>query len=117
MLQKVPISNYRLGLAAALSTLFFWHASSLANPCDTLTGTYVCETYCPTEGIGGHDQVVQNGQELQLTDGKGAFKGYVSGSKTLIVARIWKENPLKGTLNADCSEIVWTNGSVWVRKK
>ena len=61
--------------------------------------------------------MVQKGQDLLLSDGKGEFKGYVAGSKTVIVARIWKENPLKGTLNADCSEIAWSNGSVWVRKR
>ena len=117
MLQSVPMRRDALGLAAALSTLLSWQASSLANACDSLTGTYVCDKYCPTEGIGGRDEVVQDGQELRLSDGRGEFKGYLSGPRTLIVARIWKENPLKGTLNADCSEIAWTNGSVWVRKK
>src|SRR5262245_18268165 len=92
--EKVPEPHYGCGLTAAVSMLLFCHASSLANSCDTLTGTYVCGKYCPSEGIGGHDQVVQQGDELQLTDGKGEFKGYISGSKTLIVARIWKENPL-----------------------
>ena len=116
MLQKL-VSRSAHGLAATLAALVSWHASSLAGSCDTLTGAYVCEKFCPTEGIGGHVQVVQNGQDLQLSDGKGDFKGYLSGAKTLIVARIWKENPLKGTLNPDCSEIAWTNGSVWIRKK
>jgi hypothetical protein len=89
---------------------------SYAGSCANLTGTYVCEQYCPTEGIGGHDKVVQNGDELQLSNGKESVKGYTSGARAIIATWIWKENPLKGTLNADCSEIDWLNGSVWVKK-
>ena len=39
-------------------------------------------------------------------------KGYLSGggARAIIATWIWKENPLKGTLNADCSEIDWMNG-------
>ena len=80
------------------------------------TGTYICDKYCPTEGIGGYDSVVQDGKELQLSNGKDRFKGYISGARTVIAAWIWKENPLKGTLSADCSEIQWANGSIWIRK-
>ena len=105
-----------LSLTVAASAALFWYSSSFAGSCDTLSGIYVCDKYCPTEGIGGQDKVVQNGQGLQPSDGKGSFKGYISGSKTPIAARIWKVNPLKGTLNTDCSEIAWTNGSIWIRK-
>jgi len=92
--------------------------SSYAGSCVDLTGTYVCQTYCPAEGIGGYDTVVQNGEELQLSNGKTSVKGYLSGggARAIIATWIWKENPLKGTLNADCSEIDWVNGSVWIRK-
>jgi len=92
--------------------------SSYAGSCADLTGTYVCQKYCPAEGIGGYDKVVQGGDELQLSNGTTIAKGYLSaGSARAIIATwIWKENPLKGTLNADCSEIAWGNGSVWVRK-
>src|SRR5215813_749030 len=92
-------------------------ADSYAGSCADLTGTYVCQTYCPAEGIGGYDKVVQKGYELQLSNGKTTVKGYLSGAgaRAIIATWIWKENPLKGTLNADCSEIAWGNGSVWVR--
>jgi len=92
--------------------------SSFASSCADLTDTYVCQKYCPAEGIGGYDTVVQNGTELQLSNGKTTVKGFLSaGSGRAIIATwIWKENPLKGILNADCSEINWANGSIWVRK-
>ena len=100
-------------IASALSC-----AGSYAGSCTDLTGTYVCQTYCPAEGIGGYDKVVQEGYELQLSNGKTTVKGYLSaaGARAIIATWIWKENPLKGTPNADCSEIQWMNGSVWVRK-
>ena len=92
--------------------------SSDAGSCADLTDTYVCQKYCPTEGIGGYDKVVQDGYELQLSNGKTTVKGYLSGAgaRAIIATWIWKENPLKGILNADCSQIDWMNGSVWVRK-
>jgi len=103
-------------VAAAAST--FWSHGGYADACADLTGTYVCQKYCPTEGIGGYDKVVQNGDELQLSNGKTSVKGYLSagGARAIISTWIWKENPLKGTLNAECTEIGWMNGSVWVRK-
>lgn len=106
-----------LAVAAAASALSL-PCSSHAASCDDLTGTYVCQKYCPVEGIGGSDTVVQNGYELQLSNGKTTVKGYLSAgnAKVIIATWIWKENPLKGTLNADCSQIDWRNGSVWVRK-
>ena len=107
-----------LAVAAAASALALPCLSSYAGSCADLTGTYVCQTYCPAEGIGGYDTVVQNGYELQLSNGKTTVKGYLSAgsARTIIATWIWKENPLKGTLNADCSQIDWISGSVWVRK-
>jgi len=108
------------GLAFAIATFAsaFSCPSSYAGSCADLTDTYVCQKYCPTEGIGGYDKVVQDGYELQLSNGKTTVKGYLSGGneRAIIATWIWKENPLKGTLNADCSEIHWMNGSLWVRK-
>jgi len=108
----------RLAFAVAAFAWAFSGSSSHAGSCADLTGTYVCQKYCPAEGIGGYDTVVQNGAELQLSNGKTSVKGYLSGAgaRAIIATWIWKENPLKGTLNADCSEIDWVNGSVWVRK-
>lgn len=105
-------------LAAAAFAAAFSCAGSYAGSCADLTGTYVCQKYCPTEGIGGYDKVVQEGYELRLSNGKTTVKGYLSGAgaRAIIATWIWKENPLKGTLNADCSEIDWMNGSVWVRR-
>jgi hypothetical protein len=108
--------KYAFAFTISAAGAAFWTTNGSAGSCDDLTGTYICDKYCPAEGIGGHDKVVQNGEELQLYDGAGNFKGYISGARTLIVARIWKENPLRGTLNADCSEIIWSNGSIWMRK-
>jgi hypothetical protein len=107
-----------LPFVVAASALGLPGPGSHAGSCADLTGTYVCQNYCPAEGIGGHDTVVQNGYELQLSNGKTTVKGYLSAgrAKAIIATWIWKENPLKGTLNADCSEIRWANGSVWVRK-
>src|SRR5262245_24048128 len=107
-----------IALAVAAFASGFPCASSYADSCTDLTGTYVCQKYCPAEGIGGYDKVVQDGDELQLSNGKTSVKGYLSGAgaRAIIATWIWKENPLKGTLNADCSEIDWVNGSVWVRK-
>ena len=104
--------------AVAAVAATFACAGSHAGSCADLTGTYVCQEYCPTEGIGGYDKVVQEGYVLQLSNGKTTVKGYLSGAgaRAIIATWIWKENPLKGTLNADCSEIRWMNGSVWVRK-
>lgn len=108
------------GLASAVAALglAFPCLSSYAGSCVDLTGAYVCQKYCPAEGIGGYDTVVQKGEELQLSNGKTSVKGYLSGgsARAIIATWIWKENPLKGTLNADCSEIDWVNGSVWLRK-
>ena len=94
-------------------------AGSYGSSCADLTGTYTCQKYCPVEGIDGSDTVVQDGNELQLSNGKTTVKGYLSGANARAIIATWicKENPLKGTLNADCSEIDWTNGSVWIRKK
>jgi hypothetical protein len=110
--------NRGLTFATATAALGLSCVGSYAGSCTDLTGTYVCEQYCPTEGIGGYDKVVQDGDELQLSNGKTSVKGYLSGAgaRAIIATWIWKENPLKGTLNADCSEIDWMNGSVWVRK-
>jgi hypothetical protein len=107
-----------LAFAIAVSAWAFPCPSSDADSCADLTGTYVCQKYCPAEGIGGYDKVVQKGDELQLSNGKTNVKGYLSGgaARAIIATWIWKENPLKGTLNADCSEIAWVSGSVWVRK-
>lgn len=107
-----------LTFAVAVLASAFSCSSSYAGSCADLSGTYVCQKYCPAEGIGGYDTVVQNGYELQLSNGKTTVKGYLSGvdTRAIIATWIWKENPLKGTLNADCSEITWANGSVWVRK-
>jgi hypothetical protein len=112
------MSKRGLTFAIATSALGLPCLSSYADSCSDLTGTYVCQRYCPAEGIGGYDTVVQNGYELQLANGKTTVKGYLSAGKAraIIATWIWKENPLKGTLNADCSEIHWANGSVWVRK-
>jgi hypothetical protein len=108
------------GLTAAVAALAsaFSCPGSQAASCADLTGTYVCQAYCPTEGIGGYDNLVQKGSELQLSNGKTTVKGYLSGAgaRAIIATWIWKENPLKGMLNADCSEIAWGNGSVWVKK-
>jgi len=108
----------RLTVAGAAVASALSCAGSYAGSCADLTGTYVCQKYCPTEGIGGYDKVVQDGYELQLSNGKTTVKGYLSAAnaKVIIATWIWKENPLKGTLNADCSEIDWRNGSVWVRQ-
>lgn len=107
-----------LAFAVAAVALAFSCSSSYAGSCADLTDTYVCQKYCPAEGIGGYDTVVQKGVELQLSNGRTSVKGYLSGAgaRAIIATWIWKENPLKGTLNADCSEIAWGNGSVWVRK-
>jgi hypothetical protein len=107
-----------LTVAVAAVASAFWCRGGYAGSCADLTDTYVCQKYCPAEGIGGYDKVVQNGDELLLSNGKTSVKGYLSaGSARAIIATwIWKENPLKGKLNADCSEIEWVNGSVWVRK-
>lgn len=107
-----------LTLTVAAFALAFSCLSSYAGSCADLTDTYVCQKYCPAEGIGGYDKVEQNGYELLLSNGKTTVKGYLSAgkAKAIIATWIWKENPLKGTLNADCSEIHWANGSVWVRK-
>lgn len=104
--------------AVAAVAATFACARSYAGSCADLTGTYVCREYCPTEGIGGYDKVVQKGYELELSNGKTTVKGYLSGAgaRAIIATWIWKENPLKGMLNADCTEIDWMNGSVWVRK-
>ena len=110
----------RRGLAFVVTALAWGLpcAASHGSSCADLTGTYTCQKYCPVEGIGGSDAVVQDGNELQLSNGKTTVKGYLSGAnaRAIIATWIWKENPLKGTLNADCSEIDWGNGSVWVRK-
>jgi hypothetical protein len=107
-----------LTLTVAAFASAFSCLSGYAGSCADLTDTYVCQKYCPAEGIGGYDKVLQNGDELQLSNGKTTVKGYLSGggARAIIATWIWKENPLKGTLNADCSEIDWMNGSVWVRK-
>ena len=107
-----------LAFAVAASASGFPCPGSYAASCEDLTGIYVCQEYCPAEGIGGYDKVVQNGDELQLSNGKTNVKGYLSAgnARAIIATWIWKENPLKGVLNADCSEIHWMNGSVWVRK-
>ena len=107
-----------LAFTVAALVLAFPCLSSYGDSCADLTGTYVCQKYCPAEGTGGYDTVVQDGYELQLSNGKTSVKGYLSGAgaRAIIATWIWKENPLKGTLNADCSEIDWVNGSVWVRK-
>jgi len=107
-----------LTLAGAAFAAALPCGGSDAASCADLTGTYVCQAYCPVEGIGGSDKVVQNGAELQLSNGKTSAKGYLSagGARAIIATWIWKENPLKGTLNSDCSEIDWMNGSVWVRQ-
>ena len=108
--------GFTLAVAAAASAL--WCQVGYADSCADLTGTYVCQKYCPAEGIGGYDKVVQNGDELQLSNGKTSVKGYLSAGSTraIISTWIWKENPLKGSLNAECTKIEWMNGSVWVRK-
>jgi hypothetical protein len=108
--------GFTFAVAAVASA--FWCPGGYAGSCADLTDTYVCQKYCPAEGIGGYDKVVQNGDELLLSNGKTSVKGYLSAgsARAIISTWIWKENPLKGTLNADCSEIEWMNGSVWVRK-
>ena len=107
-----------IAFAVAVFASALFCPGSNAGSCADQTGTYVCQKYCPAEGIGGYDKVVQNGAELQLSNGKTSVKGYLSagGARAIIATWIWKENPLKGTLNSDCSEIDWMNGSVWVRK-
>jgi len=108
------------GVALAVSTVVMaWSCpGSGAASCVDLSGSYVCQEYCPAEGIDGADTVAQNGDELQLSNGKTTVKGYLSAgaARAIISTWIWKENPLKGRLNADCSQIDWGNGSVWVRK-
>jgi hypothetical protein len=106
-----------IAIAAAMSALAVFYQTAYADSCADLTGSYVCQTYCPAEGIGGHDTVVQNGYELQLSNGKTTVKGYLSAgsARAIISTWIWKENPLKGVPNADCTKIVWANGSIWIR--
>jgi len=78
-----------LAFAVATSALGLPCLSGYADSCADLTGTYVCQKYCPAEGIGGYDNVVQNGAELQLSNGKTSAKGYLSagGARAIIATR------------------------------
>jgi hypothetical protein len=59
----------------------------------------------------GLARITQSGNEIVFFINQGTSKGNFEDGNT-VVAKAWG---VRGTLNADRSEITWTNGVVWGR--